>query len=159
MTQTGKLTSGVIMYQHILVSVQNDLCSQIAAKYAFDLSRWLGARVILLHVQSQEPDIELEPEKCWLTEVTSNARSMPDIRVVSAKDKSIASVILEVAQAEKVDLIVMGTHGRECAERLRLGSVAQAVAASSSIPVQIIPVRMQMPNGFVSKWKEALKTL
>jgi nucleotide-binding universal stress UspA family protein len=147
------------MYQHILVPVQNDLCSQVATKYAFDLSRWLGSRVTLLHVQSQEPDIELEPEKCWLTEVASNARSVPDIRVVNANDKSIANVILEVAQAEHVDLIVMGTHGRDGIQRLRLGSVAQAVAASSSIPVQIIPVRLQMPHGFVSKWKEALKTL
>jgi nucleotide-binding universal stress UspA family protein len=147
------------MYQHILVPVQNDLCSQVAAKYAFDLSRWLGSRVTLLHVQSEEPDTELEPGKCWLTKVASNARSIPDIRVVNANDKSISNVILELAQAEKADLIVMGTHGREGVERLRLGSVAQAVAASSSIPVQIIPVRLQMPHGFVSKWKEALKTL
>jgi nucleotide-binding universal stress UspA family protein len=147
------------MYQHILVPVQNDLCSQVATKYAFDLSRWLGSRVTLLHVQSAEPDSELEPDTSWLTELASNARLVPEICIVAANTKSIANVILEVSQTEKADLIVMGTHGREGIERLRLGSVAQAVAASSSIPVQIIPVRLQMPHGFVSKWKEALKPL
>jgi nucleotide-binding universal stress UspA family protein len=146
------------MYQHILVPVQNDLCSQVATKYAFELSRWLGSRVTLLHVQSEPLETELESEKFWLTELTRNARLVPNIRIVAAKTKSIANVILEATQTEKADLIVMGTHGREGIERLRLGSVAQAVASSSSIPVQIIPVRLQMPHGFVSKWKEALKT-
>ncbi len=145
------------MYQHILVPVQNDLCSQVASKYAFDLSRWLGSRVTLLHVQSEQPDSDLGSEQSWLNELAGSARMMPGIRMVVANDKSVANVILEVAQAEKADLIVMGTHGREGIERLRLGSVAQAVAASSSIPVQIIPVRLQMPHGFVSKWKQALK--
>ncbi len=144
------------MYQHILVPVQNDLCSQVVTKYAFDLSRWLGSRVTLLYVQSQQLDTDLESAQSWLTELASNARLLPGIRIVAANTKSIANVILEVSQAEKVDLIVMGTHGREGIERLRLGSVAQAVASSSSIPVQIIPVRLQMPHGFISKWKEAL---
>jgi nucleotide-binding universal stress UspA family protein len=146
------------MYQHILVPVQNDLCSQVATTYAFELSKWLGSRVTLLHVQSEQLDTELESEQSWLTELTRNARLVPNIRIVAAKTKSIANVILEATQTEKADLIVMGTHGREGIERLRLGSVAQAVASSSSIPVQIIPVRLQMPHGFVSKWKEALKT-
>lgn len=147
------------MYQHILVPVQNDLCSQVAAKYAFDLSRWLGSRVTLLYVQSEEPNPDLESGKSWLPELVSNARIMPDIRVVAANDKSVANAILEVSQAQQVDLVVMGTHGREGIERLRLGSVAQAVAASSSISVQIISVRLQMPHRFVSKWKEVLKPL
>jgi nucleotide-binding universal stress UspA family protein len=148
------------MYQHILVPVQNDLCSQVATKYAFDLSRWLGSRVTLLFVQTKPlDDDEPELKTSWLNELASTARVVPDIRMVVANDKSVANVILEASQAEKIDLIVMGTHGREGIERLRLGSVAQAVAASSSIPVQIIPVRLQMPHGFVSKWKEALKTL
>ena len=147
------------MYQHILVPVQNDLCSQVVTKYAFDLSRWLGSRVTLLFVQTKPLDDD-EPESAtsWLNQLASTARVVPDIRIVVANGKSVANVILEVSQAEKVDLIVMGTHGREGIERLRLGSVAQAVASSSSIPVQIIPVRLQMPHGFVSKWKEALRT-
>ncbi len=143
------------MYRHILIPVTNDICSQIAAKHAFDLSRLLGSRVTLVHVQSE---VEAsEQEGYWLTELASLARFKPQIRLVSSSD-SIQHVILEVAQAEKVDLIVMGTHGREGIERLQLGSVAQAVAGSSNIPVQIIPLRVKTPQGFVSRWKETLKT-
>jgi nucleotide-binding universal stress UspA family protein len=143
------------MYRHILIPVSNDPCSQIAARHAFDLSRLLGSRVTLLHVYIEF--VASDQDQFWLTELAKQARFEPQIRLVSSAD-SIQHVILEVARAEKVDLIVMGTHGREGIERLQLGSVAQAVAGSSSIPVQIVPLRVKAEHGFVSRWKEALKT-
>lgn len=143
------------MYRHILIPVTDDTCSQIAARHAFDLSRLLGSRVTLLHVFG-EFEVSVQ-ERFWLTELASLARFQPQIRLVRAA-KSVPQTILEVAKTEKVDLIVMGTHGREGIERLQLGSVAQAVAGSSSIPVQIIPLRLQPSHGFVARWKEALKS-
>jgi nucleotide-binding universal stress UspA family protein len=142
------------MYHHILVPMANDPCSQVAARHAFDLSRLLGSRVTLLFVVSEAQDPQLE--QVWLNQIANQARFKPQIRIVVGFQ--IAQVILEVAQAEKADLIVMGTHGREGVERLTLGSVALAVAGSSSIPVQIIPLRAQVAQGFVSRWKEALKS-
>jgi nucleotide-binding universal stress UspA family protein len=146
------------MYHHILAPVSNDACSQIAVQHAFDLSRLLGSRVTLLHVQTEALGIaQPEQEQFWMTELAKRARFEPQIRIISSA-KTIQQTILEVAQAEKVDLIVMGTHGREDVERLALGSVALAVAGSSSIPVQIIPLRSQSAHGFVARWKEALKS-
>jgi nucleotide-binding universal stress UspA family protein len=144
------------MYQHILVPMANDTCSQVAARHAFDLSRLLGSRVTLLHVQTETQDVPPEQEQVWLSQIASQARFKPQIRIVAGFQ--VSQVILEVAQAEKADLIVMGTHGREGLERLQLGSVALAVAGSSSIPVQVIPMR-QASHGFVARWKEALKNL
>jgi nucleotide-binding universal stress UspA family protein len=143
------------MYRHILVPVTNDTCSQIAAKHAFDLSRLLGSRVILLHVQNEFEAPKLD--QLWLTELASLARFEPQIRIVPSA-KTTAQAILEVAQTQKVDLIVMGTHEQEGIERLQLGSVAQAVAGSSRIPVQVVPSRFTESPGFVSRWKNALKT-
>jgi nucleotide-binding universal stress UspA family protein len=136
------------MYRHILIPVTNDTCSQIAARHAFDLSRLLGSRVTLLNVCPEF--VELSQERIWLTELAKQARFEPRIRLVSSAD-SVAQVILEVAKTEKADLIVMGTHGREGIERLQLGSVAQAVAGSSSIPVQIVPLRVKAVHGFASR--------
>ncbi len=150
------------MYRHILIPLGNDPCSQIAARHAFDLSRLLGPRVTLLHIQNetllhvqnetllhvQNESDELSQEGFWLTELAKQARFEPQIRLVSSSD-SVAKLILEVAKTEKADLIVMGTHGREGIERLQLGSGAQAVAGSSSIPVQIVPVRVQAAHGFM----------
>jgi len=46
-----------------------------------------------------------------------------------------AEEILRVAREEKVDLIVMGTHGRTGLRHLLLGSVAEAVTRHAPCPV------------------------
>jgi nucleotide-binding universal stress UspA family protein len=46
--------------------------------------------------------------------------------------------ILELAAAEGVDLIVMGTHGRTGATRLVLGSVAERVVREADCPVMTV---------------------
>lgn len=48
-----------------------------------------------------------------------------------------ATVILEYAQQEEGDLIVLGRHGKGGAKRWLLGSVAQKVARHSPVPVLI----------------------
>jgi nucleotide-binding universal stress UspA family protein len=48
-------------------------------------------------------------------------------------------LILDCAQEEKADLIVMSTHGRSGLPRMMLGSVTEKVLRSSSCPVVAIP--------------------
>ncbi len=56
--------------------------------------------------------------------------------------------IVQAANREDVDLIVMGTHGRRGAARLLAGSVAARVVATASCPVltvrgdaKVVPMR------------------
>ncbi len=49
-------------------------------------------------------------------------------------------VILDYAHEQKIDLIVMGTHGRRGIDRILLGSVTEEVIRLSSVPV--LTVRM-----------------
>jgi nucleotide-binding universal stress UspA family protein len=58
------------------------------------------------------------------------------VKVVVGKP---AAEILRLAQEEKVDLIVMGTHGRTGWRRVLLGSVAEAVARDA--PCAVFTVR------------------
>jgi nucleotide-binding universal stress UspA family protein len=52
-----------------------------------------------------------------------------------------ATTILDVAEREGVDLIMVATHGRGGMERLFLGSVADRVVHHSACPVLLIPTR------------------
>lgn len=52
-----------------------------------------------------------------------------------------ATTILDVAEREQVDLIMLATHGRGGMERLFLGSVADRVVHHSRCPVLLIPAR------------------
>ncbi len=48
--------------------------------------------------------------------------------------------IVEKAESEQVDRIVMSTHGRTGIDRLLMGSVAEKVIARAPCPVLIVPV-------------------
>jgi len=58
----------------------------------------------------------------------------------SITDGSPAAEIVRYAEENDCDLIVMGTHGRSGVGRLILGSVAERVVRSSSVPVLTIRV-------------------
>jgi nucleotide-binding universal stress UspA family protein len=49
-----------------------------------------------------------------------------------------AEEILEAAQTEGVDMIVIGTHGRKGIDRILFGSVAEKVVKSAACPVLTI---------------------
>lgn len=49
-----------------------------------------------------------------------------------------AEEILKYAEAEKVDLVIMGTHGRKGLDRILFGSVANEVVKRSPAPVLTI---------------------
>jgi len=51
---------------------------------------------------------------------------------------SPAEKILEVAKKEKIDMIIMGAHGRKGLERAIFGSVADKVVQSAPCPVMTI---------------------
>jgi nucleotide-binding universal stress UspA family protein len=51
---------------------------------------------------------------------------------------SIDGTIIEYAESEDVDLIIMGTRGRSGFAKLLLGSIASAVVTYSPCPVMII---------------------
>ena len=53
--------------------------------------------------------------------------------------KSIDQQIVQAAELEKIDLIVMGTNGRTGLSRLFVGSVASRVIARAHCPVLVIP--------------------
>jgi nucleotide-binding universal stress UspA family protein len=56
-----------------------------------------------------------------------------------------ATAIVEDAEKEGADLIVMGTHGRTGLSRLLMGSVAEAVVRRAKCPVLTVKHPAQVP--------------
>jgi nucleotide-binding universal stress UspA family protein len=61
------------------------------------------------------------------------------VEVKLVVDGEPAAKILELAKEEKVDLIVMSTHGRTAFFHWVFGSVAHKVLVHSSIPILLVP--------------------
>jgi len=60
--------------------------------------------------------------------------------------------ILKFARQEKVDILVMGTHGRTGIEHVFFGSVVEKVLRHSPFPVFIIPCKKKL-NDFKARHK------
>ncbi|MEK7233012.1 MAG: universal stress protein [Elusimicrobiota bacterium] len=55
------------------------------------------------------------------------------------------AALLELAQVDRADLLVMGTHGYAGLDRLLTGSVAEAVIRRARMPVLVVPERESGP--------------
>jgi nucleotide-binding universal stress UspA family protein len=139
------------MFELILVPVTDDVYSPHSVAHAQNLSRLLGSKLILLHVICDSGPTHGEAQ-ALLERLALGSRFVPNLKLTECGDISIAEHILEVAH-ENADLIVIGTHGCEGTERLMLGSVAQAVAGSARIPVQIIPCHERSSNRLLDRWR------
>jgi len=140
-------------YQHILCAVDLGGDNLEVASQAVELARQYGAKLSLLHVveyipidlanelvlpQQQEIEDQLvEQSKKALTSLVShlNLEQISE-NVVSGSTKA---EIIEFARAGKVDLIVVGQHGRHGFSRL-LGSTANAVLHNA--PCDVLAVRI-----------------
>ena len=61
-----------------------------------------------------------------------------------------AGAIVEAAKAQKVDMIVMSTHGRSGLGRLILGSVAESVLRGTTTPILVVRAEgapLEAPQG------------
>jgi nucleotide-binding universal stress UspA family protein len=76
-------------------------------------------------------------EKMLLEE--SDERQFPDIKfrseIIEDPYSKVESAIINYAESEGVDLIVMGTRGRSGFKRILLGSVASGVLSYAHCPV------------------------
>ena len=167
------------MFKRILVSLDDCTASEFIVGYVHGLSRWLGCRVTLLHVLGHKPDSLQAAQQAFLEANTllerlaHGARVPPRLRLEwqegqagdsgdsgesSQAAESVAGVILRVAALEGTDLIVMGTHAGADPLVRKLGSVSQAVAARSRVPVQLIPLGPLEPRGYAARLSQSLDT-
>jgi nucleotide-binding universal stress UspA family protein len=132
------------MITRILVPHDLEATSDGALAYARELARTFGAELLLLHVMENhfmramvsDPRVIADGTKRQLMHrLTQDDLRLSRASVALEESDQPADAILDFAKNAKIDLIVMGTHGRRAVERLVLGSVAERVVRSSPCPV------------------------
>ena len=144
------------MFQKVLVCSDGSPCALQAASVAADLAGKYGSQIVVLHVfalpPALEPGIYTEGAAIGLLftaaekehhsvdtrtdEVFRNA-GIP-YRLLAMEGHPVGC-ILEVAQDERVDLVVMGRRGLGGFQSLLLGSVSDGVLHHATCPVLIVP--------------------
>ena len=137
----------------ILVPVDFSDASAVADGRALEVAARVHAKILFLHVIDELPAMLLGSE----SPVPSAVREAHERRLraeleASAMRAHVAQVsskclvlhgvpartIVDVAEREDCDLIIMGTHGHTGARRFMLGSVAEEVVRTASVPVMTV---------------------
>jgi len=141
------------MYKKILVPLDGSELAEKVLVYAKEFSARMDFDVLLLHVCARDQYEALPMHRAYLERVADGLRTQSeDIRaVIGAQQKRetpqiigkvavgyAAEEILRYSDEEKVDIILMATHGRSGITRWVLGSVADKVLRASRIPVLLV---------------------
>ncbi len=128
--------------------------SSYALQYAVDMAKRYGAKLYLLHVvhaiydtswyvPTSIDEIYNDLEKSAQKELE---RYVEDLRGLNTERKVLTGVPYEVivkfANDNKIDLIIIGSHGRKGIDRILFGSTAAQVVRYAPCPV--LTVRLPM---------------
>lgn len=148
-----------ISYSNILVAVDGSKQSMDVANHALSLAEKHNAILIVLNVLSLHSlrqslasfvtaptygTTEMEQKKMEVQKLLEQIQRKGEEKSVSVKTQiiqesvSVVSSILEYAENEKIDLIVVGTRGRSGIKHLLIGSVAEGVATYAHCPVLVV---------------------
>ncbi len=140
-----------MMYKKILVPTDGSEFAKKAQKHALFLANVTGAEIIAVSVTENNfvNGLPLDDEVYQLNQILKERSeenleefdklNENDLKITHViKEGSPAKCILEVANDEDVDLIVMGSSGKSGFDRFIMGSVADKVVNSAKCAVLVI---------------------
>jgi nucleotide-binding universal stress UspA family protein len=141
------------MFKHILVPVDGSPASLAAVRQATSLARAFDSQVTALYVIDPYPFVGVGADfaygqgeylvaaKASAAEALKAAREAATGQALTERiieGPTVYDGILQAAQENGVDLLVMGSHGRSGLERLLIGSTTRRVLSHTSLPVFVV---------------------
>jgi len=146
------------MYERILVATDGSPLSDKAVDSALSLAKLSGATVVAMKVVPRYPRSYMDGgatldnaeikrvEARWAEEAQAVLDKIKAegkvlgvaVKTSISKSDLVAEAIMSAAAKQKVDLIVMASHGRKGIKRLLLGSETQHVLTHSQVPVLVL---------------------
>lgn len=148
--------------RRILVPTDFSQPADEALDYAFDLAQAVGATVSLAHVLDEPFEGTIYSEHYAPMSAEVREALLADIRrrladraarggrsdvTSSILTGPTAPAIVDNARHQKIDLIVMGTHGSHETAHLLMGSVAERVLRTAACPVLTVRGASSMGRG------------
>jgi nucleotide-binding universal stress UspA family protein len=156
------------MFKRVLVAIDGSPASAAGFRSALDLASDQKATLVVLHViDDASLPITLEGAlyppsyaDTYFANLEKLGRRMLDGAAIAARNRGIkvelaltrsdartvADVIVGQARKSKVDVIVLGTHGRRGLRRVIMGSDAENVLRQATVPVLLVRGRYRAPR-------------
>ncbi len=145
------------MFKKILFATDGSPASEHAAVMAVSLARTHGSQLIAVYVVDPYPYLgigEMNPMGfqsymaaaqehsvkafAHITQLANEGGPAVPLETRLVEEVAAHKGILQAAENDSVDLIIVGSHGRNGLEKLILGSIAAKVVSHSTRPVLIV---------------------
>ena len=143
----------------LLVAVDFSDPTDMILKVARRLAKSLDASVWVVHAAAPDPDFvgyDVGPEvvrdqvaKEFRDEHRQLQKYTDQLREAGVEAKAMlvqgptVDTILEMADKQESDLIVVGSHGRGMIAEVLMGSVSQGLIRAGQCPVTVVPVSLE----------------
>lgn len=137
-----------IALKNILLATDFSDASKAAVPYAVALARWFESKITVAHVVAPEPylAVPLEPVPLQADPQWNVAHRQLDSFLPQDLAKDIVheeilrcgelwNVLSDIVRKRAIDLIVIGTHGRQGFRKVILGSAAEKIYRQAHCPV------------------------
>lgn len=143
----------MVSFKKIVCALDLSDLSERVAQYAISLAKAYDGEIIVIYAtppMNQYAALDVHPNAIegFMTEIAAKAKKQMEKTMTTLfaglkasaliESGSPAEEIVRVAQENKADVIVMGTHGRKGVDLILFGSVAEKVVKSSKTPVLTI---------------------
>lgn len=140
----------------ILIPTDYSDTADHALAWAILHAKTFGAEVTVLHVRpshlhygalglaDEHSDADLAQDRARLDACVAERFAGTGVKVRALLEVGDPPLkIREIARRDRIDLIVMGTHGTSRLEDLLFGSVTEKVVHHTGCPVMVVPPRTQ----------------
>jgi nucleotide-binding universal stress UspA family protein len=134
----------------ILLPIDFSPSSHLALEHATLLAQHFHANIYLVHVIQETANVEAdkkEAEKYLAVSVSGLAAKGIKATAKVEVENDVAGCLLDVIEREKIDLIVVATHGTTGWHPLVFGSIAEKLVKLVHIPLLLI--RTEKPESSV----------
>jgi nucleotide-binding universal stress UspA family protein len=136
-----------IAVENVLFATDFSTCSDVALPYAASIARRFGATLHAAHVMPTLADaLFISGEHWWAVADRENEETQKSIEQlekqleglpheVETPTGKISDALSKIIKEDKIDLLVLGTHGRAGVRKLITGSIAEEIFRRVACPV------------------------
>jgi nucleotide-binding universal stress UspA family protein len=145
------------MKNQILIAVDLSESSELVIKKGMELATKMEASVILssvvpMYVDYLQSQMSMVPTPWDEIYTAQKEAAIKELKLVQDKFPNIPieiyvevgnakDVVIEKAIMDKVDYIVVGTHGRTGFSHVVMGSTAEYIVRHATMPVMVVPMK------------------
>ncbi len=157
---TASLTASGVGIHNVLIATDFSHHSTAAIDYGLNFAHRCGAHTEIVYVLPTDEYALAGPEALTASKDAAR-RDLLELKTklrrsyafeedvdyrVSMLEGPTADCLLQLAHDKRIDLIVVGTHGRSGMGKIILGSVAEKIFRRSSVPVLTIGPNLRRPR-------------